>query len=305
MAVRNRVAARRARATEAGFPLLVDDVLLGAPGHPILEEDDLFALLARGAPLELDVLREGRAQTVQLSAPHLEALTRGDVVLASNLASARILVPAGGALHAAGLRDGDRLVRVDEREIADFRGLLELLEATPDVVDREVVFERAGERIAASVRGSIPPVVEDGFSLDAHQIVHDLGFTDSLRAGFDACLNALRTTGLTLGKLFTGEVSADNLGGPVEISRITYHSAQLDIAKLIFFLALLSVNLGFINILPIPVLDGGQVMFLLFEKVKGRRLSERFLQNAQLTGLVAILALMVYVTFNDVARLFS
>ena len=66
---------------------------------------------------------------------------------------------------------------------------------------------------------------------------------------------------------------------------------------------MLSINLGFINVLPIPVLDGGQVMFLLFEKIKGSRLSDRFMNSMQLAGLVAILALVVYVTYNDIVRL--
>ena len=99
-----------------------------------------------------------------------------------------------------------------------------------------------------------------------------------------------------------GDVGAENLGGPVQISVITYEAAKWDIAKLLFFLALLSVNLGFINILPIPVLDGGQILFLLCEKIKGSRLSLRFMQNVQLAGFVAILALLAYVTYNDIRR---
>ena len=87
-----------------------------------------------------------------------------------------------------------------------------------------------------------------------------------------------------------------------DVTVITYDSAQWSFAKLLLFLALLSVNLGVINLLPIPVLDGGQMVLLLCEKVKGSRLSERFLQNAQLAGFVAILALMAYVTFNDILR---
>ena len=135
------------------------------------------------------------------------------------------------------------------------------------------------------------------------QVRHELDLAGALTAGWDASINALRTTGLTLTKLFTGEVSTKNLGGPLSISYITYKQAEWDVAKLIFFLALLSVNLGFINILPVPVLDGGQMLFLLCEKVKGSRLSESFLQNAQMAEVVAILALMAYVTYNDIVRL--
>jgi regulator of sigma E protease len=129
------------------------------------------------------------------------------------------------------------------------------------------------------------------------------GLAGSVRAGFDTSLNIIRTTWLTLLKLFTGDVATSNLGGIVSISVITYQFAELGFPKLLFFLGLLSINLGFINVLPIPVLDGGQVLFLILEKIKGRRLSERFMNGMQMAGLAAIVLLVLYVTYNDISRL--
>jgi len=165
-----------------------------------------------------------------------------------------------------------------------------------------VAFERDGSERSVAVRTRPREAADYGLALLNAQVRHELDLAGALSAGWDASVNALRTTGLTLTKLVTGEVGAKNLGGPLSISYITYKQAQWDFAKLLFFLALLSVNLGFINVLPIPVLDGGQILFLLCEKVKGSRLSEAFLQNAQLAGFVAILALMAYVTYNDILR---
>jgi hypothetical protein len=89
----------------------------------------------------------------------------------------------------------------------------------------------------------------------------------------------------------------------VSISVLTYQFADTGLTKLLYFLGLLSINLAFINVLPIPVLDGGQMLFLLLEKLKGGRLSERFMNAAQLAGLLAIVALVLYVTYNDITRL--
>ncbi|GJM20195.1 MAG: hypothetical protein DHS20C15_01100 [Planctomycetota bacterium] len=301
--VENLVRAVRGNDTPPDSGLLPGDVVLGAAGHPVYRSSDLASLAELGAPLELRVQRDGTDMNLVLDRQAVERLAGGDVALERNPASTRMLVSEGGALSRAGLLDGDEPVAADGEELVSFQALLDHLKAQPDVVDHEITYRRNGEERSVSVRAVLPPQFAVGFGLQRHDVVHDLGFGESLSAGFDACMNALRTTGMTLGKLFTGEVGADNLGGPAAIAMITYESAKMDFSKLLYFLALLSVNLGVINILPIPVLDGGQIMFLLFEKVKGGRLSDRFLQNAQLTGLVAILGLMVYVTFNDLSRL--
>ena len=134
-------------------------------------------------------------------------------------------------------------------------------------------------------------------------LVRKEDFAGALRAGTDGAINMLRTTWLTLARLFTGQVSTSHLGGIVSISVLTYQFAEWGLPKLLTFLALLSINLAIINILPIPVLDGGQILFLLLEAVRGKRLSERFLNGMQLAGLAFILALVLYVTYNDIMRL--
>ena len=99
----------------------------------------------------------------------------------------------------------------------------------------------------------------------------------------------------------TQEVSTRNLGGIITISRVSYRLV-LGWTKLLFFLCILSVNLAFLNVLPIPVLDGGYLFFLLIEKLKGSPVSARTLGYSQMVGLVLIVTLMVYVTYNDLLR---
>ena len=108
---------------------------------------------------------------------------------------------------------------------------------------------------------------------------------------------------VTLKRLVTGDVSARNLGGIVTISRVSYRAVQNGLSFFLYFLALLSINLAFVNVLPIPVLDGGHLLFLLIERIKGSPVSARVLNYSQILGLVFVLALMVFVTYNDILRL--
>jgi regulator of sigma E protease len=102
--------------------------------------------------------------------------------------------------------------------------------------------------------------------------------------------------------LFTGAASLKNVGGPIFIARTAGETAKLGLASFFSFIALLSVNLSIINILPIPVLDGGHILFLGLEKIRGKPLSLKQRAIIQQIGLVFLLALIVYVSYNDVLR---
>jgi regulator of sigma E protease len=118
-------------------------------------------------------------------------------------------------------------------------------------------------------------------------------------------MDTLRQLYVTLKRILAGSVSAENLGGIITISVATYETARSGWQRFLYFLAILSLNLAFINILPIPVLDGGQLLFLGIEAIKGSPVSIRVMNYAQIVGLVLVLALMIFVTFNDIRRLFG
>ena len=106
----------------------------------------------------------------------------------------------------------------------------------------------------------------------------------------------------TLGAFMSGEVSTKELGGPIQIVNLTYKASQEPITRLLYLLAILSVNLAVINLLPIPVLDGGHLFFLIVEKLKGQPVSAKIMINAQWFGLFCILGLLALVFFNDIRR---
>lgn len=106
----------------------------------------------------------------------------------------------------------------------------------------------------------------------------------------------------TLGAFMSGSVSSKELGGPIQIVNLTYRASQQSITQLLYLLAILSVNLAVINLLPIPVLDGGHLFFLIVEKLKGQPVSAKVMINAQWFGLFCILGLLALVFFNDIRR---
>jgi regulator of sigma E protease len=108
-----------------------------------------------------------------------------------------------------------------------------------------------------------------------------------------------------LGRMLTGEVSWKNLSGPVTIADYAGQSAQLGLTPYLAFLALISISLGVLNLLPIPLLDGGHLMYYAVEVVKGSPLSERAMEVGQRVGLALLLCLMAFAFYNDINRLLS
>jgi regulator of sigma E protease len=153
---------------------------------------------------------------------------------------------------------------------------------------------------------------------DTQRSYGDLGYLNTFRkvtvqrGPLDAISLGLQQTIIQTSRIFlmlrsfvTGAVSPRELGGPIQIVNVAYTVARQDsLARLLHLLAILSVNLAVINILPIPVLDGGHIMFLLLEKLKGRPVSSDVMAWAQYAGLFMILGLMVLVFFNDIRRVF-
>ena len=103
--------------------------------------------------------------------------------------------------------------------------------------------------------------------------------------------------------MITGSISSENIGGPIQIAVLSGSAAKAGIISFISLMALLSINLGLINLLPIPILDGGQLVLILAEKIKGSPLSEVFIEFAYRIGLFFVIALMIFAVFNDITRI--
>jgi regulator of sigma E protease len=283
------------------------DVVREVAGVPVASAQALrdAAEAAPAGALPLVVLRGSERLELQLP-PAQRAWLARDVAFDFDHARTLVRVLPDGAVAAAGLRDGDEILALDGEPVRDYPDLQERARTAHGTGRHRITFRSPGAEARTLEVDPRPPVRWDyGCFVTLAEVHHKEDLPGALAAGWQTSLNMLRTTGMTLSRLVTGDVGAQNLGGIVSISVMTYHFADTGLTRLLFFLGLLSINLAILNILPIPVLDGGQMVFLLLEKLKGGRLSERFLNGAQLAGLVVIVALVLFVTYQDIARLVS
>lgn len=135
-------------------------------------------------------------------------------------------------------------------------------------------------------------------------IIYRMGAWEGISYGFSRTADMTVLTVQVLGKMLTSAISPDNLGGPIAIAQLAGRTADLGMAAFITFLALISINLGVLNLLPIPVLDGGHLVYLAIEKIRGKALSIEVLERMQLLGILLIGTLMIFAFYNDLMRLF-
>jgi regulator of sigma E protease len=227
-------------------------------------------------------------------------------------------VEAGSPAARAGIAPGDTITRVKTqrtlgifwRDAHDLDGhwLAPLLLAQEDK-GLQVTWEaRTGEtkRAVVAARPSAAKIgILPGVERAHRRVFIRRGVAGACVLGVKRTIRNTEQLLLTLRALVTRRVSARELGGPLKIAEVTYRHAQLGFGKLLYILALLSVNLAVLNVLPIPVLDGGHLFLLAVEKLKGKPLSENVLAYTQWVGLLLILGLMVAVTFNDIRSWFE
>jgi regulator of sigma E protease len=230
-----------------------------------------------------------------------------DLAVLPDRESTRIVVMPGSAAAAAGLRTGDRIAKIDDKEVSRYADILDAVKKLDGGAALSLVVERGfgdgRETFTAQVAPAPLPQPEYGLNIrEATYIYKASSPVDAVKVGLASSWKLVQESWLTLKRILLGSVSGSNIGGIITIGVVSHNWAADGLAKLLFFLCMLSVNLAFLNVLPIPVLDGGHLFFLIVEKVKGSPVSERVLGYSQLVGIVLIVSLMIYVTYNDVVR---
>jgi regulator of sigma E protease len=223
-------------------------------------------------------------------------------------------VPVGSAGAHAGLKAGDRLLAVDGQAIANRMEFIDLVSGAPGR-DISIEVERGGQRLR--MVAAVPRIIEQGkpigrlgITLEEGPQSWPPGLVETHRSGpIDAVVGGVAKTwemsSLTvqmLWRIVTGQVSAKNISGPISIAEFAGISAYLGLTAFLAFLAIISVSLGVLNLMPVPLLDGGQVVYQLVEAVKGTPLSERTQLLGQQVGIALLVVLMSLAFYNDISR---
>lgn len=320
-----------AESPAARADLRVGDMIDAVDGKSVASWSDIDRLIAddKGAEVRLTVKREDRRFDVALTpvtkivkdilgddTPYYDTGFSGLPPLKAVVGD----VAEGYPAEKAGLQKGDRIVAIDDRTVDSWNTMKEIISRSKGE-PLTLTIQRAEETLTVK----ITPVLYSGENLlgekvDSYRIgistpgieipaqdriTVKRGPFEALRDSVDQTYQISRLTILSIGKLIKGTVSTKTLGGPIMIAEMAGQQAREGLTNLIFFIAVLSINLAVLNFLPIPVLDGGHLMFFFIEAAIRRPVNTRMREIAQQAGIFILILLMIFVFYNDITRIFS
>ena len=288
-------------AAKAG--LQAGDRIVSVDGEKVAAFDDMRMTISlhAGTPLRIDYVRNGVQRSTTLT-PQRQNTDVGPIGYAGIYAYNPTIVgrvKPGSPAEAAGLRAGDRIVAANGRPVDEYTAFDQVIRASKDgAVMLDI--QRGATQFRATLapkklderdpyRGFIPPT-------EVHQYSLGSAIQESVKQNW----KMLRYAFITLGRLIRGEASVKELSGPISIARISGQMLRRGWIDVLALMAMISLQLGVMNLLPIPVLDGGHIMILLIEGAVRRELSLRVKERIQQVGFAVLAALMIVVLYNDV-----
>lgn len=298
------------------YGLKAGDHLISVADTAIYSHDDLRSALAAAAPLSEMLIRRdddpltlaSGLLTIELQSP--STLNSDDIALGADMEGRAVRVFPRSAAERAGMQDGDEILQVNGISIGKEATLLTTLRANTQagsalpVLIRRLTTEGPQELELEVTPEALAPL-SYGFNLKRADFIYRVtNPLEALALGCTSCLKFLKDSWFTLQGIVTNRVPGKNVGGPIAIGVIAHSFASVAWTKFFFFLCVLSMNLAFLNVLPIPLLDGGHLFFLLIEKLKGSPVSDRVMGYSQLSGLVLIGFVFLYILYQDLERTF-
>ncbi|MDY0211421.1 MAG: RIP metalloprotease RseP [Desulfuromonadaceae bacterium] len=293
-------------ASKAGFE--VDDCILALNAYAVSSWNDTNIALIPAAGDELVFKAKRGDKTLYLKIDAASNNLEGLQSLGILPRQAPIIgsLSAGLPAQEAGLQQGDVIISIGNETI---RSWYDLHYAIQSLSGTETIFviERQGARLSYTIkpkRDEHRDVWLVGITPQHRSVQQEYTLFGSIQAGFERTKELISLTVTFIRKMVSGNVATDNIGGPIMVMQIAGQAAQTDLSTILTVLAFISIQLGILNLLPVPVLDGGHLIFFLYELIFRRPLSLRAREIAQQVGLGLLLLLMLLAFYNDLSRLF-
>ena len=291
---------------------------------------DIEAALSKsqGQPLQVTFVRDGQTHTTTVKPRQVQAVNLfGDTISyfelgISGVAEVSAVVEEvlnGMPAAKAGLQKGDQIIAIDDKPVQRWETMQEIVSKSQgrtmtfkirrghEVLSIPLTPEKVQERDFIGTKQNVYRIGirRAGISIpEEDQITVNLGFSQALGQGFMQTWNVTKATGYFLVKLVKREVPKEAIGGPIRIAQMAQKEAQQGVMQLLYFIAIISVNLAVLNLLPIPVLDGGHLLFFGIEAVQRKPVSRKTRETAQQIGIFLLILLMIFVFYNDISVTF-
>jgi regulator of sigma E protease len=206
----------------------------------------------------------------------------------------------------AGLQTGDAITAIDGHPVESWEDVIKYITSTGDTVQLTVM--RDGSAMNFAVPTELTPAGDSTrrvIGITPKVEYRSATFVEAITGGFTFCWRTAANLGQFVGNLVTGNGSLSQLSGPVGVAQLSGESARQGIGEFLFFIAFVSVSIGFLNILPFPVLDGGHIVFVIIEAIIRRPVSTKIKLAVQQTGMVLLLLLVLVVSYHDILRIFG
>lgn len=286
----------------------------------ISSRSELFDAVAKsnGQAMTLDVRRGNQVKTLVVTPSAVTVQDNGKDVVTYRLgieetAPVITAVMNGSPAMAAGFRDGDRVLTIEGQEIRTWSQMTGFVKESPNrplhfQVQREglivpLVVTPAADK--TTVDGKTVEVGKIGISGPGRSIIRASNPLMAAVQGVQATWGWTELTAIGIYKMVAGEISSKNIGGPLTIANMSGEAAAQGMSSVVFLIAILSINLGVLNLLPIPILDGGHLLFFAIEAILRKPLGDRQREIAQQVGLLLLVSIMVFAFWNDIERLIS
>jgi len=291
-------------AENSGF--MAGDVIVEINGRSISDWTKALSLIAVNPDTDLKVTveRNGEKKTLALRPEAATEFKIGMSGLVPDMPAEIGKLKPGFPAEKAGIKVNDKIIVVDGKAIYHWNQFSSMVRDSKGK-NLSITVLRENKRMELTMT----PKEDNGrYVIGVEPIVRMVfkkhGFFESLRLGFDKTLEAIDLTFITLKKLVTFNLSIKTLGGPVMIAQMSGQAAAAGLSAFLSLLAMISISLGILNLLPIPVLDGGLILFLMIEAIRKKPLQRKTMEVAQSVGAGLLITLIAVVSYNDVMRMF-